>query len=76
MEYTDGGCLSFQEKLTKPDPKFYHRFLEKYNLVPSECIFIDDTPANVEMAKQLGFIGIVYESYDSMIEQIYDMTKQ
>lgn len=66
MEYMDGGCLSFQEKMTKPDVNFYKRFLEKYELIPEECIFVDDTPANVEVAKELGFQGIVFESLESI----------
>ncbi len=49
MEYMDGGCLSFQEKMTKPDVNFYKLFLEKYNLNPEEGIFIDDTEKNVRV---------------------------
>lgn len=70
MEYMDGGCISFQEKMTKPDPRFYQFFLERYDLLPEECIFVDDTPVNVEVAEQLGFKGIVFESYESTLECI------
>lgn len=41
MEYTDGGCVSFQERMTKPDVNFYNLFLEKFNLIPEECTLID-----------------------------------
>ena len=68
MEYMDGGCLSFQEGMTKPDVNFYKRFLEKYNLPAEDCIFVDDTPINVEVAEQLGFKGIVFESYERTME--------
>ncbi len=70
MEYMDGGCLSFQEKMTKPDVNFYQRFLDKYHLDPKECIFVDDTPVNVEVAEKMGFTGIVFESYESTVESI------
>lgn len=70
MPYMDGGCLSFQEKMTKPDERFYKRFLEKYNLAAEECIFIDDTPVNVEVAEKIGFKGIIFESYEKTIEAI------
>lgn len=70
MEYMDGGCLSFQEKMTKPDVNFYQRFLDKYHLDPKECIFVDDTPVNVEVAEKMGFTGIVFESYENTVESI------
>lgn len=73
MEYMDGGCLSFQEKMTKPDENFYKRFLEKYSLVAEESVFVDDTPINVEVAEKLGFKGIVFESYESAAEKIRDI---
>lgn len=65
MEHMDGGCLSFQEHLTKPDPAFYQVFLERYGLNAEECVFVDDTPENVEVAKSLGFQGVVFETYEN-----------
>ena len=56
--------------MTKPDPNFFKRFLEKYQLDPEDCIFVDDTPENVETANKLGFKGIVYESYEGTVEGI------
>ena len=75
MEYMDGGCISFQERMAKPDINFYKRFLDKYNLIPEECIFVDDTPVNVDTALSLGFNGIVYESYEGTLDQIRQLTK-
>lgn len=76
MKYMDGGCVSFQERMTKPDINFYKRFLEKYNLVAEECIFVDDTPLNVEVAEKLGFKGILYESYENTVDSIYKITNE
>lgn len=73
MEYMDGGCVSFKERMTKPDPNFYKHFLKKYNLVSEECIFVDDTPVNVEVAEQLGFKGIIFESYESTLKRIHEL---
>lgn len=74
MEYMDGGCLSFQEKMTKPDVNFYKRFLDKHQLSAEECIFVDDTPVNVEVAEQLGFQGIVFESYEKTVAKLQELT--
>ncbi len=64
MKYTDGGFLSFQQRMTKPDLQMYTRFLEHFHLVPQESVFIDDTEQNVAVAESLGFHGIVFRSYE------------
>ncbi len=76
MEYTDGGCLSFQEKMTKPDVNFYKLFLERYKLDPTECVFVDDTPENVEVARQLGFKGIIFETYEGTVDGIHKLSAE
>ncbi len=68
MPYMDGGIVSFQVGLTKPDPRMYRRFLEKYGLQPDSCMFIDDAEQNVTTARKLGFAGIVFQSYDDLLE--------
>ena len=56
----DGGVFSCDVKLIKPDPKIYECIAEKYNLEPSECVFIDDLEKNVQAAKDFGFHGIQF----------------
>ena len=56
----DGGVFSCDVKLTKPDPKIYEIMAEKYNLIPSECVFIDDLERNVQAAKDFGFNAIQF----------------
>ena len=69
MEYTDGGVLSFQAGMTKPNPDMYKLLLDKYGLNPEETVFVDDTKENIDVANELGFVGIVYESYEQMMSQ-------
>ena len=70
MPYMDGGIVSFRVGMTKPDPRMFRCFLERYGLRPEECAFIDDTAENVEAAKALGFAGIQFDSYDQLIEAL------
>lgn len=70
MEYMDGGILSFQVKMTKPDPMMYKLFLDRYGLKAEDCIFVDDTKENVEAAIELGFDGIVFENQEEVDRQI------
>lgn len=42
----------------KPDPRIYQLTLERVQLEPGQCIFIDDMEINVEAARELGFHGV------------------
>ena len=66
----DGGILSYLERLVKPDPKIYELLLARYELKAEECVFIDDTPANVEAAVKMGFTGIVFHSREQVAEEL------
>ncbi len=70
LQHMDGGCLSFQEHLTKPDPAFFQLFLDRFGLEAKDCYFVDDTKENVEAANALGFTGILFEGYESAAEKI------
>lgn len=54
IPYMDGGILSYQEKVIKPMPEIYQLLIDRYGLVPQECVFMDDTPANLEGAEKFG----------------------
>lgn len=49
-----GGIASSDVGLLKPDLAFYRLLLERYDLNAADCLFFDDTLANVEAAKQVG----------------------
>lgn len=42
----------------KPDPRIYQLTLERVQLEPGQCIFIDDMEINIDAANQLGFHGV------------------
>jgi len=67
----DGKIISGYVKLIKPEPEIYQLLIDKYKLCPEESVFFDDVPANVEAAKKLGIIGIVFTGADSAREQFY-----
>ncbi|MDE5894278.1 MAG: HAD family phosphatase [Acetatifactor sp.] len=56
----DGGILSYQEKLIKPDPAIYQLLLNRYGLKAQECVFLDDTQRNIEEAVRQGIKGILF----------------
>jgi HAD hydrolase, family IA, variant 3 len=56
----DGTLISADVKLLKTDPQIYQTFLKKFDLKAEECVFIDDTPINVEGALYENMAGIVF----------------
>lgn len=73
MPYMDDGIVSFRVGKTKPDPTMYRQFLDELDLAAEECVFVDDTPANVAAARELGFAGIEFQSYDGLIAALADL---
>jgi len=53
-----GTIVSGDERLLKPDPKIYNLLLDRYGLRAQDCIFIDDSKANVEGARSVGMHAI------------------
>lgn len=47
--------------MLKPQPEIYHLLLNKYELIASETVFIDDMLYNVEGAKSVGMHAIQFE---------------
>jgi 2-haloacid dehalogenase len=47
--------VSGEERLLKPDPAIYRVLLDRQRLQAEQCVFIDDSAANIEMAQELGF---------------------
>ncbi len=68
MPYMDGGVVSFEVGMTKPDPEMYRTFLKKYGLRAEECVFVDDTAENVAAAEALGFTGVVFRDEAGLAE--------
>lgn len=73
LEFTkdcDGGIFSYEIKKVKPDIEIYRYFLEKFDLVPENCIFIDDRLENVQGAEQAGIHGIVFTTFQEVKKKI------
>jgi epoxide hydrolase-like predicted phosphatase len=47
------------EGVRKPDPRIYELALTRLGVSATRTVFLDDFPANVEVAKALGMAGIV-----------------
>lgn len=70
IPYMDGGILSYQEKIIKPMPEIYQLLIDRYSLVPEECVFMDDTPANLTGAEKFGIHTIHFQDREQAIEEL------
>lgn len=70
IPYTDGGILSYEEKIVKPDPKIYRLLLSRYGLIPEQCVFFDDREENCEAARKLGIHGVRFTARENAIEEL------
>ena len=50
----EGMVVSGHEHCIKPEERIYRILLDRYGLEPSQCVFIDDSRANLEGAARLG----------------------
>lgn len=60
----DGMVVSGFVKMVKPEPGIYECLFQKYNLIPEECVFLDDRQINIDAAVKMGMKGIVFKEYN------------
>jgi putative hydrolase of the HAD superfamily len=62
--------LSFQVKLSKPDPEIFKHVLRQIRYKAEECAFVDDLPLNIEGARKVGIHGIVFQGSADLIQKL------
>lgn len=70
LEYMDGGILSYQDKVVKPQREIYQLLLDRYGLKAQECVFLDDTEKNLPMAEELGIKTILFRDREQALEEL------
>lgn len=58
--------------IKKPDPRIYKLVAKKLNVLPEECVFIDDNEINTIGSEKVGMVGITYNPghHKDFIEKI------
>lgn len=73
FDWFDDILLSGEVNLAKPDERIYALFLERIGRRAEECLFIDDSQANVDVARRLGFKAIRFESPEQLRRALEQM---
>lgn len=59
-------AVSGQLRQLKPEPAIFRTLMQRNGLAAQDCVFIDDSAANVEGARQLGIDAILFTGADAL----------
>jgi putative hydrolase of the HAD superfamily len=62
--------MSHEAGARKPDRRFFEHCQQYAECPPTECVFIDDLPANVEGARAFGWRAIRYTGHADLLKQL------
>ena len=70
LQEVDGGILSYQDQVIKPDKEIYNLLMSRYQLNPQECVFLDDLKDNIKTAKELGMHTILFTTKEEAQDEL------
>jgi putative hydrolase of the HAD superfamily len=76
LEHFRGVMYSAAEKMIKPDTAIYLRLCKKFDLLPQECLFIDDRADNVAGAEAAGMKGYHFDGDHKKLKRFIDTLKK
>lgn len=68
----DGMVISGREGVVKPGREIFDILCERYEVTPEQCVFIDDSEANIAAATSLGFDALFFESPETLRQQLIE----
>jgi len=69
----DVVVISFEVGMRKPDDEIYNYIVEKLQVRPDECIFIDNREVNLPPAQNMGMKTILFESSEQLEKELEKM---
>lgn len=73
-KYFKHKIISGDVHLRKPDKAIYELTLDRIGLKPEECLFIDDSVANIQQAAELGIKTVLFTGFDDAYNFIVSST--
>ena len=74
-EVFDGIFSSEETGFSKKVPEAYEHLAEKLNVKPQEILFIDDSEANIEVARSVGYWILRYQTNEKIMGEINKLLK-
>lgn len=60
FQAADGIVISSDVRMVKPEFDIFYHIRDTYGLNPAETVFIDDSKANIDTAREIGFQTILF----------------
>ena len=70
LQWFDGKLISGEEKLIKPGEKIFQLLLQRFQINPSQALFIDDNKENITTAKKLGISSIQFTNAEALRKEL------
>jgi 2-haloacid dehalogenase len=70
LNLLDDIVISGEINLVKPEPEIFEFLLEKIDTPAAQCLFIDDSPANIAAAKKFGFDTVHFKSPEQLKQEL------
>lgn len=62
--------FSNELKMEKPNKEIFNFLLKEINQKPENCLFIDNSPVNIAVAKKLGFNAILFKNLNQLKKEL------
>ncbi len=66
----DDSIVSGEIGVKKPDKGIFNYILKRFNILPNELVFVDDSAENVEAARKAGIRGIQFSSISQLVADL------
>lgn len=73
FDYFEKAFISSEMGLRKPDPRSYQMVLNELLIEPQQAIFVDNDPDYVQIAKELGINGILYQGMNLLKQELVSL---
>lgn len=75
LNHVDGEIISYREKVIKPDKEIFEILFNRFEINPSQAVFIDDNANNIEGAKKVGLNTIHFTDFQKAQEELEVLLK-
>ena len=72
LDLMDGGYMSWQVKMLKPEPEFYQKLLKDFKIDPAKAVFLDDVLDNIAEARIQGINAVQFKEKKEAVQTLQE----
>jgi 2-haloacid dehalogenase len=70
LSWFEGIVISGEVGVNKPDRRIFEHLVERFGIEPAAALFVDDSPANIDAARALGFRAIQFTNATALRREL------